>query len=181
MSLNNLAIKIGRMRYEVRRGHIDVRANTRVMKDFHAWLIKNAPKKRQPGEEVAAEDYEGDDVDMREKRALKRSRQQEEEDPSYLGDRLERGAGDAAPTTRAKVQKSEPKKVEPAARPCIAVASTSVARPPPSPMDALPTPVSGNFAQPNPTVNPYTQVYAAGSTQRLNLNQAQQAVSDPII
>jgi hypothetical protein len=181
LSLENLANKIGNMRKGIRRGHLDVRANGRVMKDLHTWIIDNAPAKRQAGGQVAAEEYAGVDVDEREVRALKRSRQAEEEDPSYLGDALPRGAAVPAPVTRAKVQKPHPARTEPAKSIRLAVPTVPTARPPPISMDAgpAPSPLPAAFGQPSPSNNPYTVSYpAAGAPyQKMNGSQPKQSVN----
>lgn len=108
MSVYKLAEHIGSMRTEIRRHHVDIRANTKVMKDIHQILSK-FPKGRIQGDtEPAAEEYEGDNVDEREVRAAKRSRQAEEEDPTWR-DRATLVARDAErtdPTTGTRANKA---------------------------------------------------------------------------
>ena len=175
MSLETLAYQIGRMRSEIRAEHKDVRANGRVMKDLHTWLSK-LPKKRKHEETVAAEEFEGDDdVDERERRALKRSRKAEDEDPSYLGGVVRRNLDvDTRAATRTKV-------AAPPARPArLALPTEAPVRPPRNAMDA---PISAEsapavFGQPYPNVNPYTQAYPVpSSANKFNGSTQQQTVS----
>ena len=180
ISLENMAIAIGQMRYDIRRNNVDIRSNTRVVKDLHDLLAK-IQKKRHLGEHVAAEDYEGDDTHTRERGALKRTRLAEEEDPSYHGQGITlRDAVEAGPSTQTKVHKPEAKK-EPTRPSYIEPPFATVARPPPSKMDA-PAPAAPNGGQAESTVIPHTQISSGGSTatQRLETGQAQQPVGHPL-
>ena len=156
MSVESLAIAIGEMRRSVRRRHVDIRANTRVMKALHQWLSSHASKKRQTNEQVAAEDYNGEAVDYRERRALKRSRQSEEADPSFLGDALARDAVDPERNTRNKVQKLDAARDESVRQRRLSVPISNVARPPPNSMDAVPI----AYRLPNAAANLFTQAYS---------------------
>lgn len=157
LSVNTLAQKIGDMRKHIRGIYIDIRANSRTMKDLHQWLGK-VPKKRIGNEVPAAEDYE-DDVDEREQRVLKRTRRNEEEDPTYRDTIIAREAviPESAVATRAarpiSGRPSSPKKKSSTSVPIPVVRQSlptqAVARPPASSMDRVNAgvPLSASFGQ----------------------------------
>ena len=132
MSVERLAIAIGEMRLAVRSVHVDIRANTRVIKTLHSWMDTHAAMKRQANEQVAAEDFDDEEVDYRERRELKRSRQAGEADPSFLGEPLTRNAAEPARNTRAKMQKLDAARDEPVVQPRLSVPAAEMARPPPN-------------------------------------------------
>ena len=112
------------------------------MKDLHTWLSK-LPKKRKHEETVAAEEFEGDDIDERERRALKRSRKAEDEDPSYLGGVVPRNLDvEARKATRTKIAAPASTASRPAR---LALPTDPPVRPPRSAMDA---PASAASAMP---------------------------------
>ena len=177
LSVEGLAIKIGEMRRWVRARNVDIRANTRIIKELYTFLSQ-VPKKRVPGEQVAAEEYEKDDVDARDIRAQKRNLQSEAEDPSYLGQAaLPRGANLAVNTRATKMQKLEPRK-ETNGTSRTAKPTTTAARSPTRDAANPPTYASSsNSGQHASGVNPYTQAYTVGSSaaQRLNGGQPGQS------
>ncbi|EIW73182.1 hypothetical protein M231_07438 [Tremella mesenterica] len=178
LSTASLAKTVGQLRQTIRNKYIDIRANGRVMNDLHAF-INSVPRRTVAGERAAAEEYQGDEIDPREQRALKRSRQAEQQDPDYHGDVVPRDAqpSEAATNTRSKSQKLSINS-RPTRPPVPSVA------PPPRPgnsgMDALPTPQSGlspNFGQLGSTRqqnsnnnNPYV---ISGEELRLQQTQGQ--------
>jgi hypothetical protein len=155
LSVSALAQKVGEMRKHIRGIYIDIRANGRTMKDLHQWLNK-VPKKRIGNEIPAAEDYE-DDVDQREQRVLKRTRRNEEEDPTYRDTIIAREAviPETGIATRAARpiagRPSSPKKKSSTSVPVVRqpLPTQSVARPPPSAMDRVhaAVPLSASFGQ----------------------------------
>ena len=137
LSIARLAAYIGKMRQHIRydKGHVDVRANSRVSKDF-ADYIRALPKKPSPNESPAAEEFEGDEVDPRNIRAAKRARRAEEEDPTYRATAVDRydvaGLGNAtrgAKSGRAGRQSSPPPMSSAAARNRAAAAQLPPAAP----------------------------------------------------
>jgi hypothetical protein len=180
LSVPSLARQIGEMRAHIRRIYIDIRANTRTIKDLHAWLAK-VPKKRSADEIPAAEDFD-DMVDEVEQRAIKRSRRQEEEDPTYRDTIIPReiAPDPAARTTRnaaaAGTSKAAPVKNLPAStlassstsKPRQALPTQAPVRPPPNPMDrtsgpAIHLPSSfGQMVSQSAGINPYAIPYQAG-------------------
>lgn len=98
-SARRLAASIGQMRRDLRKTHVDIRANIRLYKALHA-VLEKLPTKRDRGELPAAEDSSGDVVDPREIRAAKRGRREEAADPSYQGSSIPRGSNANPATTR---------------------------------------------------------------------------------
>ena len=162
LSVESLARNIGMMRSRIRDRHLDIRANGRVMSDLHS-IIQTIPRRTNPGEVAAAEEYEGDEVDPRDVRAAKRSRRAEAEDPTYHGDVVPRDiqASDAVNNTRSKTSKTSSTSRPAITRPPVPSVITAP-RPGANTMDALPTPHTGNgYGQYPGQVNPYSSAYQA--------------------
>ncbi|ORY27368.1 hypothetical protein BCR39DRAFT_538518 [Naematelia encephala] len=189
LSLERLAIEIGNLRRYIRSIHRDIRANSVCFATATAFL-KALPKKRGPHDPpAAAEEYEGDDVDERDRRAAKRSRRAEEEDPSYTGGPLPRSAenSDAVNNTRGnktKKVKSPPRESAPRTYiplPASIAPPLNSFRPPPSAMDANGAPAvpatfgqapSQNGQNPYGTAQSYSQA-TAGQYGQGNYTPAQ--------
>lgn len=174
-SISRLASYIGEMRVHIRqaKGHVDVRSNGRVSKDF-ADYVRSLPKKPFPNERPAAEEFEGDEVDPRNIRAAKRARRGEEEDPTYRGTAVDRfdtvGLGNATRNAKAASMKPAPAPTtaSASARHRAAAAqlppAAPVSRPPPSSMDR--EPIYGHPPVPSPAIaNPYTIQYTGHQNQ----------------
>jgi len=183
MSIARLAQSIGQMRNYIRNdmGHVDVRTNTRVSTDF-AEFIRTLPKTLQPGEQPAAEELQGDDVDPRDIRAAKRARRGEDTDPTYRDTAVARydeaGLGNATRGAKAKpkVPVAAPTRPSGVARAYAPQPALMATRPSASGMDrTTPVQMNGSFgqaSQASSSHNPYTTQYYQPQQQ-----QQQQVVS----
>lgn len=172
MSIARLAKSIGNMRTYIRhdKGHVDVRSNTRISNDF-AEYVRSLPKSLQHGEQPAAEEFEGDEVDPRDVRAAKRARRGEETDPTYRDTAVDRydeaGLGNA--TRGAKAKAKVPAPAPSSARPSLPQAyapqpAPMATRPSAGGMDRTdPAQINGSFgqmSQSSSSHNPYTTQYS---------------------
>ncbi|KAK8844614.1 hypothetical protein IAR55_006461 [Kwoniella newhampshirensis] len=155
VSLQRLAVIVGEIRETIHAQYANrVFANKQVMGTIRE-MINAVPKKRTLNEVPAAEEYEGDeDVDARALRAMKRTRKEGEQDPTYAGEAIERTIGGPATSPITAMRSKDVKPVlangggqsSTAARPApVNVVTTQRSAAP-----ALPTPQTSTTQQ-----NPY--------------------------
>lgn len=157
-----LAKHIGDLRRALRAANRDIFTNSKIVGWIFNWLDKLPVEKPAPGQQVAAIEWEGEEVANSETLAKKRKRQQrdEEEDPDYRGGPVPRFArsdvvgntrSGAAAATRPATTTTRAGRVvvarnpSPPAKPVIP--PPPAARPPPNAMDAPSAGSFGNFAQ----------------------------------
>jgi hypothetical protein len=175
-----LAQQIGEMRAYVRTRHKDIFSNTTVVRSFVDFLDKLPPYKLGRNEVVAAVEWEGEDPETATVIAEKRKREAAEEaaDPDYRGAPVaRRDKSDVVQNTRSKASTATSSRRTPSTSnsqpPRSHVAVTSATRPPPSAMDAPPTPATGlsaNFGHVK-TNNPYDPPFNAAAAFATNNQQ----------
>ncbi|WWD22834.1 hypothetical protein CI109_107328 [Kwoniella shandongensis] len=151
LSLQRIAEKVSEIRATVHaRFPGRVYANKLVMSTIRE-MINAIPKKRTLNEIPAAEEFEGDeDVDARDQRAMKRNRKEDERDPTYAGEAIERTIGGPANSPITAKRSKQNADAGPAPRPAPVDVKANIVQRANGGAGSLPTPQTSV-----PQQNPY--------------------------
>lgn len=172
-----LARQIGKLRIDTRAQFRDIFSNGPTVLFMYKWLEKLPVERPGPNQQVAAVEWEDEEVPgaatvgMARKR--KADQRQEEEDPDYRGSNSRNGSRTTAPASKNRKTAESSTARSIVNRPAAPPPPLSV-RPPPSTMDAAPNsfaPIHGGvspYAVSNP--NPYDQRAQQVSTPHTTLS-----------
>jgi len=159
-----LARQIGKLRIDTRAHFRDIYSNGPTVKFMYKWLEKLPVEKPGANQQVAAIEWEDEEVPGNTSVGLAKKRkaeqQQEEADPDYRGSGSRNGSRTTGPATKTRKTAESSTTRSTFNRPAAPPPPPSV-RPPPSAMDAAPGPYPPVYGGVNPYAvsnpNPYDQ------------------------